>query len=220
MHFIDILFFAAIAAFLIHKLYGVLGQRRGNEKPEGFEFMSKDAFKELGKGGKGSQMVGKMVPRNTLTEKSNQKPREKLNEEDINLLKKHPILKEFRKEDPTFTPTAFLKGASIAFEKITAAFHNGSLKSVRSLLSASVNESFTKALSNNKNDDKKSESPTLVSLKAEINKAELEKNSAQIIVTFHSEQITDGKTNKARDKWIFLRHLKSRNPNWVLASCG
>ena len=227
MHFIDILFFAAIAGFLVYKLYEVLGQRRGNEKPEGIEFMppSKDRGKHRHKGGlrsgfkgiaKGNKPHHRLVENARLT-----KPAATLSEEDAKLFKAHPVLKEFRSYDPSFIPTAFLKGATVAFERIISAFHSRNLKSVQSLLSPSVNEAFTKSLKSQPRPTGKQATPlTLVSLKAELTKAELAKtNEAKITVTFHSEQISQGKTSRVKDKWMFLRHLKSGSPHWILASC-
>ncbi len=215
MHAIDILFFAAVAAFLLFRLYSVLGQKRGNQKPEGLEFRPKN-FKARAPADKATSPKPAAV-----------------SEEDEVLLKKVKGARRLAELDRSFSPTRFLKGAEAAFERILIAFVEGELGgSVSKLLSPKVKESFIFAIRERKKRRHKAEN-TLVSLTSELVEVAVENGRANLTVDFKSEQIRsvldknsklvegDGKTPAAiKDRWVFSKLLKSPGPGWVLVACN
>lgn len=217
MHIIDILFFAAVAGFLLLRLFAVLGQKRGNQKPEGFEFRP-SGFKQA-KAAK------------TPAERWRTEPSPQISDADAAMFKKVKGLQQLRTTDRSFSPIRFIKGAETAFERVLVAFTKGSLKSVNGLLTQSVKASFAAAIAERKKRGLKAQN-TLVSLTAELVGATLVRGRANLTVAFDSEQIRatlkdnkpidgDGKTPIAvKDKWVFSRLLKSDNPNWVLTACN
>ena len=216
MHVIDVLFFAAVAAFLLFRLYSVLGQKRGNQKPEGLEFRP-PGFKRMKQTAESSERRGQPPP---------------VSDEDAAMFKKVKGLRRLSATDPSFSPMRFLKGAETAFERILVAFTEGDLKPVERLLAPGVKTSFAAALRERKKRGRKAQN-TLVSITAELTDASLSRGRAELTVAFKSEQIRsargkdadlvegDGKTPvTVTDKWVFSRAFKRDNPNWVLTACN
>ena len=135
------------------------------------------------------------------------------------------------KQDPEFDPRAFLDGAGIAYEMIVTAFAAGDRKQLESLLKPSVFEGFSSVISE-REDRNETVSSTFVGIDdANIVEAGVENSEARITVKFRSNlisatldddgEVIDGDLKKAReviDIWTFERDLGSRDPNWRLAA--
>ncbi len=186
LQFFDIIIFAAIAVFIIYRLRSVLGKRTGFQK-------------------------------NTSEEKP------KFADENIDNNKKIPSLLDNElkletvyKNVSDFNHKQFLDGAKKAFEIIITSFNTGDKKTLKSLVSNDVYQTFEKAIDNNKNNP----SAQFYSLIIEsVNDAKILEGKISISINFVSEQILDndeGKIIKNKDTWTFEKPVKSNSPIWIL----
>ncbi|MEX0808835.1 MAG: Tim44/TimA family putative adaptor protein [Dongiaceae bacterium] len=229
--YIDILFFAAVAAFLVFRLRNVLGKRIGNEKPEHAQrerAMRKD---ERERAETDRPDDDKVVQLPDLTAKPDLGPAEAAAAADI---RGEPGtvpsgLEKIQRADPSFTPDGFLGGARAAFETIVQAFAAGDLRGLKPLLSETVFDQFRQAVKARESAGQKLET-TLVGIdKADIIEADLRERTAVVTISFRSEQVNvirdkDGNAvegdathvEKITDIWTFARNTRSRDPNWTL----
>ncbi|MEG9860934.1 MAG: Tim44/TimA family putative adaptor protein [Parvularculales bacterium] len=133
--------------------------------------------------------------------------------------------------DSEFTPEGFLSGAQAAHELIVNAFPRGDRETLRGLLSAQVFESFDSIITQ-REERVESVEYSFVGLKsADIVKAVIIQEKAQVTVKFVSEMtscVKDGEgrviegdaisVREAIDVWTFERSVNSRNPNWKLVA--
>ena len=215
-YFIDIIFFAMVAAFLVLRLRSVLGRRTGNERrrPDPFRPGQADA---------GDKVV-------SLPDRSARSPGEAI--EIPAAARGTPLeagLTQIGVADPNFTPQGFLDGAKVAFEMVVRGFAKGDRKALRPLLNDAVFESFSAAIKT-REDAKLSHETTLVGVKsADIIEARMEGRAALVTIKFVSEQINvsrdkDGRVTEGdashvaeiTDIWTFARNTRSRDPNWTL----
>ncbi|HLI10175.1 MAG TPA: Tim44/TimA family putative adaptor protein [Alphaproteobacteria bacterium] len=216
VHFIDIIFFAMVAAFLVLRLRSVLGRRTGHERqrPDPFQPSPTEP---------GDKVVA-------LPERKPRNLREELGIPAA--VKGTPLesgLTQIGVADPNFTPAGFIEGAKIAFEMIVGAFAKGDRKALRPLLNDAVFEHFQAAIKA-REEAKESHETTLVGIKsADILEARVENRTAFVTVKFVSEQINatrdkDGHVTEGdpshvaeiTDIWTFARNTRSRDPNWTL----
>lgn len=139
------------------------------------------------------------------------------------------------KLDAAFDPDHFLKGARGAYEMIVTAFAEGNRKLLRDLLSPSVLEGFTRAISEREGRNETLDQSFVGISKADIIEADVEKGVASITVRFVSQLISatrskggdviegdPGKVKDVTDIWTFSRDIstaKARNhPNWKLVA--
>lgn len=228
----DILFFAALAGFILYRLYSVLGQKDGTEEnithrvKEMWEAKAKAAEERTQKKGKVEIFPPVAKPKAAgRSKKGATGPVIDVVEEVTPL---EGVLAEIARRDRQFTPQTFLHGASIAFEMILKAYAEGDRDTLKSLLDSGLFREFEQGIAAREKAGQTLEH-TLVSVTPEIAEARLDKNLATIVVLFTSEQISclkdkNGKTvegdatavEKLEDSWTFTRHLTSGNPNWTL----
>ncbi len=238
--FLNIILFAAVAAFFILRLRGVLGKRTGHdEKPPG-----RDAF---GKRRQAEAEDDKVI---SLTDRAGHPDAEAADAEEIDeeFAEEAPAraaradapaagleagLAQIRQADETFNDVEFLGGASACFEMIIHAFAAGDAKALRPLLSNDVYGDFAGAIEEREKGGQTLET-TLVGInEAEIAAADLQGRTAFITIKFVSEQVNvlrdkDGETVegdpnhviKITDLWTFARNTNSRDPNWTLVATG
>jgi predicted lipid-binding transport protein (Tim44 family) len=213
--FLDIIFFAMVAAFIALRLRSVLGRRTGHERrrpdpmttptPRAEEKVVAMPERPAPGGAEDAGLAGIRDPavRSGLT--------------------------AIRLADKSFDVGRFLQGATSAFGMIVEAFANGDKDSLRPLLAADVFQGFAKAI-----DDRSRRGETLstelVSMrKAEAVEAAMSGTRARVTVRFETEQInitrdtkgeiTEGdpsRTEQVVDVWTFERDTRSRDPNWQL----
>ena len=124
----------------------------------------------------------------------------------------------------------FLKGAEIAYETILTSFASGELNKLKSLLTTSMNNSFSSAIEARNNDKIKSEFTFIVMKESSVEKYEKIKDDIFASVKFVAEvisvkkdkdgQIIEGNPDKIKfvtDVWKFTRNIKNKSPNWYLA---
>lgn len=227
----DILFFAALAAFILYRLYTVLGQKDGTEEnithrvKELWEAKAKAAEQRPQKKGAVEVFPPSAKAKGARGKKAATGPIIDVVEETTPL---EGALAEIARRDRQFSPQTFLRGAGIAFEMILKAYAEGDRDTLKTLLDTALFREFDHNIAAREKAGQTLEH-TLVSVTGDIAEARLEKNLATIVVLFKSEQISclkdkNGKVvegdaatpEKLEDSWTFTRHLTSGNPNWTL----
>jgi predicted lipid-binding transport protein (Tim44 family) len=136
-----------------------------------------------------------------------------------------------RAGDPKFDVAAFLEGGKMAYEMVVSAFATGDRKTLKSLLSSEVFDSFSGAIAGREQRGEKVETTFVSMEKAMIEDAQLRGSAAQITVRFIAKLITvtrdktdaviEGDPEKVVDMvdvWTFARNVQSRDPNWKLVA--
>ena len=124
----------------------------------------------------------------------------------------------------------FLKGAEIAYETILTSFASGELQKLKSLLTSSMNSSFSGAIETRSNEKIKSEFTFIGMKESSVEKYEKIKDDIFASVKFVAEvisvkkdkdgKIIEGNPDKIKfvtDVWKFTRNIKNKSPNWYLA---
>ncbi len=230
--FIDIIFFAMIAAFLVLRLRGVLGRRDGHEGNY------RDSFKNRDK----EPQDNNVVPFSDQGEPASEEDTLDIDDPDADAPDADapdadaddPLsegLEQIMQTDPAFQPEEFISGAKVAFELIIDAFAAGDTGALKPMLNAEVFANFSQAIRDREQAGETLED-TLVGVKsAEIVEAYVEDQASNATVKFVSEQINatrdedgnvvDGNPNAVidvTDFWTFARDIKSRDPNWTLVA--
>ena len=189
LQFFDIIIFAAIAAFIIYRLRGVLGKRTGfQKKPTDQQFVK-------------------------------EQPTQKKEEVKIPQLRENEQkLEVVYKKIPTFEHRSFLEGAKKAFEIIITAFNKGDKDTLKKLVSTDVYKAFESAINkglNNPNsqfyslvidgvDDAKVENGNITIGVNFISEQILSDNEEDVV--------------KNKDTWVFEKPENSNGPAWTLVS--
>jgi len=222
--FIDIIFFAMIAAFLVLRLRSVLGRRDGHEgtPPE-----------TLDRTGLAEQNDNNVVPLRGPDDSD----AEHNDGDDVNFEGEKgndPLdigLNEIRALDPSFSTQEFISGGRIAFELILGSYAAGNSDALKPLLSNDVFANFDQAIREREKAGETMEE-TLIGIKtADVVEAYMEESSAYITLKFISEQVhairdkdgevVDGDPNvvtEVVDFWTFSHDMRSRDPNWILVA--
>ena len=229
---LDLLIFAAVAAFLGWRLYIVLGRRTGNERtfdplagrPADGQRRSGEPEKPAEPDRSGDNVV--LLPRDQrkLEAALAAVPEEA-----------RQGLEAITRIDPSFNPVDFLSGAKVAFDMILTAFAKGDTLALRPLLNDEVYRNFNAAISDRQRLNQKLNSTLVGILGQEIAAAELtgegSRQEARVTVKFTSQQINvttdasgatvDGSPTEVHtitDLWTFARQIKARDPNWQLVA--
>ena len=227
--FIDIIFFALIAAFLVLRLRSVLGRR--------------DGFKGQGDGGR--DLFGLRRGREADNENVIPLPErdesgafeeivngeaEEVPEEGNSLA---AGLAQIQRADPTFDHEEFLVGARTAFEMIISAFASGDTETLEHLLSRDVYGNFADAISRREEASESLETVVTAIRASDIVEVYMDGSTANITIKFVSDQINLTRDDEGRikegdpetpsevvDFWTFARNMRSRDPNWTLVATG
>lgn len=194
---IELIILAAVAVFVISRLYAVLGQRTGTEQP--------------------ARRLKEAVARTREPEEeapsaeAEERPR-------IRAAFTGPAaagLEAIAVADPNFSPEDFTKGARRAYELTVNAFADGDRDALRNLVDDDVYEAYTAAIT--EREKAGTEPIRLVRVRsARIAEAEVAGELARISVSFEAE-LSDGEAMRtAREIWTFKRPLKNQDPNWLL----
>ncbi|MBM3488303.1 MAG: Tim44 domain-containing protein [Alphaproteobacteria bacterium] len=218
--FLDLIFFAMVAAFLVLRLRSVLGRRTGNEpRPPRDPFASRrpadnGTVVQLPERGKPALDAPEpSVPGAPAT------PRDPI----------EAGLAQIQLADPSFGRDDFVTGARRAFEMVVHAFATGDTGTLRGLLSDEVDGNFTHALQRRVKAGETLET-TIIGIKsADVVDARMEGRNAIVTIKFVSEQVNvtrdaggkvvEGDPNQVTtvtDIWTFARNTRERDPNWVL----
>ncbi|MFZ0695228.1 MAG: Tim44/TimA family putative adaptor protein [Alphaproteobacteria bacterium] len=217
--YLDIVFLAMVAGFLIFRLRSVLGRRTGTEKRPPDPFQPPAEPRRLG------QATTPAVP--PAAERAGASPPP--GEASPGALAQG--LRQIAAADPSFTPESFVTGAGTAFSWIVEAFAKGDTKALRPLLHDEVYNNFAAAIEARTRAGETHET-VLVGIKsADLLEARLQNRGAFVTVKFVSEQVNVTRNREAEviegdpvrvvtitDIWTFARDIRSRDPNWSLVA--
>ncbi|MEO1406302.1 MAG: Tim44/TimA family putative adaptor protein [Pseudomonadota bacterium] len=192
---IEVLIAAAVALFVLSRLYVALGRDDG--PPEG---------RSRSPAGASAPSTLSGGPRE-VEEPTRQRP-----------IFHGPAatgLETIYEADETFHPDEFRTGARAAYEMILSAYASGDRKALRPLLDDDVFEAWDSAITER---EASGDDPfeLLRVQKLEIEDAELDGSTARVMVRFEAELGDGESTRRARDIWTFKRDITNNDPNWVL----
>jgi predicted lipid-binding transport protein (Tim44 family) len=229
--FLDIILFAAIAAFFVLRLRGVLGKRTGHDKRSADPFSPREETED--------EDENKVIPLPDRSKIARAETAEGAAEEASDAAEEvesaaTPLtagLRQVKRADKSFDEDGFIDGARTAFEWVIEAFARGDAKTLRPLLSNDVYGDFSGAIEERENAGQKLETTLVGITGAEIIEAELQGRTAFVTIKFVSEQVNvvrdsdgevvDGDSNqvtKITDIWTFARNTRSRDPDWTLVA--
>jgi len=217
--YLDIVFLAMVAGFLIFRLRSVLGRRTGTEKRPPDPFQAPAEPRRL------AQATTPAVP--PAAERAGASPPP--GEASTGALPQG--LRQIAAADPSFTPESFIAGSRTAFSWIVEAFAKGDTKALRPLLHDEVYNNFAAAIEARTRAGETHET-VLVGIKsADLLEARMQNRAAFVTVKFVSEQVNVTRNREAEviegdpvrvvtitDIWTFARDIRSRDPNWSLVA--
>ena len=220
--FIDIIFFAVIAGFILLRLRGVLGRRTGHQRPPPDQRRALDEANEN---------VVQLSEREAADDFAAEPAPEAEAEQPADDPALAAGLAQIEAADSGFTRQGFLDGAVGAFEIIIEAFAEGDRDRLGDLLDDDVYRPFSRVI-----DDREqaghSHQTTLISIdENEIIESGMNGRTAFVTVRFVTQQINvthdaddtvvDGDPSyvaTVTDLWTFERDTRSRSPNWKLVA--
>ena len=224
MQYIDIILLAALAGFIIWRLYGVLGRREGHEQPSSTDPFAR-ASRNKPADNKGNDNV---VPLPGAAARDVNQPAgfDHIAPEGSDLAQG---ITEVQLADHSFHPDGFLQGARGAYEMIVTAFAGGDRRTLKPLLSDEVYEDFDGALRTREAEGQRVETTFIGIEDAKLTAAAMRGKMAELTIRFVSELISLTKNEegiviegdpttvrKVTDIWTFARDTSSNNPNWLL----
>lgn len=216
----DIIFFGAIAAFIILRYRAMLGEQHGRDS---------------------DQVKRDQAERESEYERIIQLPQQdaQTKPQPTSIIKREPSqdygtaleanFDAMAAIDRSFDIEEFKEGAKAAFEMVVQAFNDADRPTLRELLARDIYKNFDAVL-NQRDDENAYPHTTLVAVsEATITHAALSGKTASIHVKFVSEQVqlvkdrdgnvTDGNAGDietVEDVWVFERNLSASNPAWVI----
>lgn len=200
---IELIILAAVAVFVISRLYAVLGQKTGAEPPKQFrEAMARAVEKaedaDSDSADEAEAESGRVRPRAAFTGPA------------------AAGLEAIVAIDKGFSPEDFTRGARRAYEMIVRAFADGDRDTLGPLVDSDVMEAYGEAMTERERTG--AEPMRLLKLRsAEIVDASVDRTDmGRVSVSFEAD-LSDGETMRtAREVWTFKRPLRDSNPNWLL----
>ena len=214
MH-LDILIFAAIAAFLIYRLKTVLGTRHGDERQRPNPFAVNDTAAPRPLEAPKAEVLKKPVK--LIDYISNKDGRIDAG------------LDEIAAVDRNFDVNDFMEGAKSAFAMIVTAYSEGRRDDLQPLLSPKLYADFEAGIAAREAAGHIAETTIHRIKSARIVEAHLGGTMAYVTVDYDVEQTTvtrdqtgavvEGNPDRIasiEDIWTFTRDTRSSNPNWIL----
>jgi predicted lipid-binding transport protein (Tim44 family) len=214
--YIDILFFAMVAAFIALRLRSVLGRRTGHERRRS------SGFGNTRSNGATDNVVA-------LPDRSGPAAEAEAGIADLADGEVKAGLSQIRLADQRFDLRHFLSGARAAFETIVEAYSAGDKEALRPLLADAVFNGFAGAIDQRRAAGQTLETQLIAIRAADVVEAGMQGSNARIAVRVTSEQVNvvrDGEGNvvdgdpaaaeEVVDIWTFERDTKSSDPNWIL----
>ena len=220
--YLDILFFAMVAAFIAFRLRSVLGRKTGQERPR-VDPISQRAARS------GNDNVVPMPERAPppAADASATAP------ETVPETPAMAGVAAIKRADPRFDLDHFLQGARAAFAMIVEAFAKGDKTALRPLLADEVFAQFAGAIDAREQAGQAMSTELVATRSAELANAGMVGSRARVTVRFTSEQINlvrdaagevvEGdprQIDTVVDLWTFERDTRSRDPNWQLVETG
>ncbi len=192
---IEVLILAAVALFVLWRLYVALG-RGGDEQPMQRPSPSPDQRTS-------AQDAPIPMPRRTEAER--------------------PVftgpaaagLEDIYNADKSFTAEEFLRGAKAAYQMIVSAYARGDRAALRPLLDDDVFEAWDAAITAREASGERAFELLRIK-RAEIDRAELDGGIARVFVRYEADLGDGENTRTAKEIWTFKREAASSDPNWIL----
>ena len=218
IQFIEIIFFAMVAVFIILRLRSVLGRRTGNEPPRTKPFVHGRSRQD------DDDNVVSLPDRQRAEESESSE-----SDVEIPLGTAADGVREIRATDPNFQPDEFANGARTAYDMVLTSFASGDVDTLRVLLDDDVYTNFQRAIVDRESRGETLET-TLVAVKSgDIVEARAVGRMAEVTIKFVAElinvtrdkdgEITSGDPRAVQnttDFWTFARDVRSSDPNWKL----
>lgn len=208
-----IIIFGLAALFLGLRLYSVLGKRTGHEQ----SFAAPE---------------DKLAPPRPTVNPSDENRERTTGPEPVPTLAEEEAaqgLRAIAAADRSFTPDAFVEGASGAYRMILEAYWQGRLDDIAPFVAPDVLEAFTEAATARAEAGEVLDNRLITIERAVISSASLEAGHARITVRFDADiaAVTKDKGGKViagsltdavptHDAWTFGREARSSDPNWIL----
>lgn len=219
MAIMDILLFAAVAAFLILRLRSILGRRTGAEDAERWNRKPPERTAE-----RAEQTPDNVTPFPSAPRAPEAAAKIAMGSPALQL-----GLDDIRRNDADFNPDEFVQGARGAFEMILLAYAQGDTDTLKPLLAPDVYAGFAGAI-RERQSAKQTLETTLVGIhSADVTVLRMAGRMAEVTVKFVTEQVNvlrdaDGKpidgeaaaVQKLTDLWTFARDTRSSSPDWLL----
>jgi predicted lipid-binding transport protein (Tim44 family) len=195
---IELIILAAIAVFVISRLYAVLGQKTGHEPARRYNKETVARRPEL---------------------KDEEAPAEGEERPRLRAAFTGPAasgLEAIANADPQFSPDDFTKGARKAYELIVNAYADGDREALKQLVDDDVFELYSQAIAER---EKAGAEPMRLARvrSARIVEASLdEARMARVAVSFESELSEGDAMRTAKEIWTFKRSAQTQDPNWLL----
>lgn len=209
-HFLDIVFFAMVAAFLVLRLRSVLGRRTGTERPPEQWTAPETAT--------GATVIDLAAARRSVAEPPPASP--------VGV-----GLAAIRANDRGFDLDGFLAGGRAAFEMIVGSFAAGDKPALQPLLAPEVYRQFSDAIDIRQRNGEVLTTELIGIRSVEPVEARMEGSFAVLTLRIVSEQINalrnaegvvvEGSAERVievTDEWTFRRDTGSSNPNWALSA--
>lgn len=216
----DIILLAAIAAFVLLRLRGVLGQKIGHDQPPAMP----DVVKK-------EERVIHLKPADAALKEAPV----------VEVLAEDPVgqyapaiekgMADIRAIDRQFRMKEFIEGAKVAFDMVHEAFRKDDRETLKHLLSREILKDFTSELDKQKKENEHAESTLVAILSAEPKEVEVEKGKGRVTIGFVTEQMfvsrdaagqvvagSPSDIERVEDEWVFERDLRSSNPNWIVVA--
>ncbi|MGD9509889.1 MAG: Tim44/TimA family putative adaptor protein [Geminicoccaceae bacterium] len=216
--YLDILFFAMVAAFIAYRLRSVLGRKTGHERPRVDPISQRSAQR-------GNDNVVPLPERQSPPAADAPAAAPETPE--------MAGVAAIKRADPRFDLDHFLQGARAAFAMIVEAFAKGDKAALRPLLADEVFAQFAGAIDAREQAGRARSTELVATRSAELVEAGMAGSRARVTVRFTSEQINlvrDGsgevvegdprQIDTVIDVWTFERDTRSRDPNWQLVETG
>jgi predicted lipid-binding transport protein (Tim44 family) len=218
--------FFAIAVMIFVRLYGVLGQKTGSERPPFRPVEPRDGADD---GSAGNDNVIQLplnpdAPTRDLPAAPAELPPDTPPESSL-----AAALRAIMAAERGFDVGRFVDGAKAAYEMIVTAYAGGDRRTLKNLLSKEVFDSFTAGIDEREKRGEKVEFTFVGIDKADLAEASVKAGKAEITVRFAAKVIQVTRTadgtvvegDPARltdlvDVWTFARDLGVSDPNWRL----
>ncbi|WP_024878104.1 Tim44/TimA family putative adaptor protein [Methylosinus sp. LW3] len=218
----SILVFAALAAFVVWKLWSVLGVRVDREGPASDRA---GPARRIGPAPAPQGSAFAPSPANGALDADRWKG---LAESGSNGWRG---LDQIAASDRSFSGPAFVEGAKKAYEMIVQAFARGDRDTLRNLLSTEVFDSFSGEIAGREQRGETAEAHVVSIDSATVEDAKVELRKAQITIRFVAKlqsvrrdsagAAIEGESDRPLeivDLWTFARDVASRDPNWKLVA--
>lgn len=225
--YLDIVIFAVIAAFLLHRLRSVLGTRHGDERQRPNPFTSNPQDKNAVESSKVVDLHPDKMPARPAFDMA--MAADVIDEAANADGQVEEGLREIAAADATFDPHGFVQGAQAAFGMVVTAFAEGDKETLKGLLSPKLYGDFEAAINQREDAGHTMEFELHRIVKASVIKARLAGTMAYVTVDFDVEETTatrdkdgnlvDGAPDRiinVEDIWTFSRDTRSDDPNWTL----